>query len=87
MKEWKRLTPESMPPVDRYRSFLLCRAAFDPDERMMSTARHMIYYGEPRIVYMKGQEGWRVLEPDDWSDVLWQEIDYPGAEWDAVPIE
>ena len=75
--EWKRLAPGSMPPVDRHRRFLLMNG-LDPADQIMCVAVRRQYGGkEPYILFIGGENGWDLLDEEQYPDCMWMEIPYP----------
>ena len=73
---WVPFTPETMPPIDNHKRFLVLNGLGSAD-RILCVGVHC-QYGDnaPYIRFCGGEGGWKIPDYEQLHDMAWAMIDY-----------
>ena len=76
---WIPLTPETMPPIDNSRFFLIWRGAHDYDGGLPVLAKRVQYGFDKAYIRYMTPSGWKALNHYEMKACLWADIPVPAG--------
>lgn len=74
---YNRFTKKTMPPIDNYSWFMLWRGIHDDDGGFPVLAKHVQHGENTPYIWFQCGAGPRILEPGEYRDCRWAEIERP----------